>query len=425
LLLALTIFHMAWSLDARPYALAYLLAILATTAWLRLVRVGSMGAGFAYAAAAAGTIYVHWLSGLLVAAQAITGIGLLLWQRRGRSQLLRFVGFVGLVALLLLPAAPKLIHDLAHAPRHDWMRQYGADALAGSLAESLFDPLPTAALLFALIGHAVARIRGAGAVEARPDDRFALVALAALFLVPIAVATSVYLLFGVFFFVPRYLYFLSIALIPLAALLIDLLEPPKVRLGITLAAVVPCVLFVQVRSLSLIGSFKDYHADDRWREAFAELDRAYQPGDLLLFRACHIDEDYAAATGDTDAEEFIRNPLAGFYNRVAYEPVESLTKDWDPRLFSGRLEAVERAVAEAWRDDRRVIIAGADTIIRGRYYFDHLLEYLSQSGLPPFERVEKREWGKIRMLVLRPIGRPPGGKRAVSLRPEAGARWVP
>src|SRR5262249_43691096 len=193
---------------------------------------------------------------------------------------------------LLLPAVPKLLHDLAHAPRHDWMRQQSPDALFGAFAEAVWDPLPTAALLFALIAHAVARIRGAGAVEATSDDRFALVALGALFLAPLAFAGVVYISTGEFFFVPRYLYFLTIASLPLAALLIELLGRRRVRFGITLGAILPCVLLLQLRSLALYGTFKDYHADDRWRDALTDLDKTYRPGDLLLFRAGHIDEDY-------------------------------------------------------------------------------------------------------------------------------------
>src|SRR5262249_14023856 len=122
-----------------------------------------------------------------------------------------------------------------------------------------------------------------------------------------------------------------IASLPLAALLIELLGRRGVRFGITVVAIVPCVLVLQVRSLALYGTFKDYHADDQWRDGLAELDRTYKPGDLLLFRAGHIDEDYPAATGDPDANEFVRNPISGFYNRKNYTPVVSLTKDWDPQ----------------------------------------------------------------------------------------------
>src|SRR5215831_1111989 len=403
LLLSTTFFHMALSLDARPYALAYLVAIGSAAAWFRLVRTGSWVAGLLFAAAAAATVYVHWLSGLYVASQVVVGLGLLLWQRRSRAEILRFVGFAALCGLLLLPALPKLLHDLAHAPRHDWMRQQSTDALLGTLAEAVFDLVPTGALLYALVAHAVARIRGAGATEATARDRFALVALGALFLAPLGFAAVVYLATGEFFFVPRYLYFLTIASLPLAALLIELLGRRGVRFGITVVAIVPCVLVLQVRSLALYGTFKDYHADDQWRDGLAELDRTYKPGDLLLFRAGHIDEDYAAATGDPDANEFVRNPISGFYNRKNYTPVVSLTKDWDPQHFQNRMEEVRQAVEQAWRQDRRVVVAGVDSIIRGRYYFDHLMDSLQQPDVPPFERIELQSWGKIKLIVLAPV----------------------
>src|SRR5262249_22665076 len=160
-----------------------------------------------------------------------------------------------------------------------------------------------------------------------------------------------------------------------------------------------------------------YHADDRWREGLARLDQVYQPGDLLLFRAGHIDEDYAAETGDREANEFVLNPISGFYNRVTYAPIVSLTKDWDPSRFAARMDEVRRAVEQAWRDDRRVVVAGVDSIIRGRYYFDHLMDFLQQADVPPFERIELQSWGKIKLIVLAPVGRPPAGSRAVVLSP--------
>jgi hypothetical protein len=417
LLLALTFYHMAHSVDARPYALAYLLAIGSAAAWYRLVRTGSWGAGLLFAAAAAGTIYVHWLSGLYVASQVVVGLGLLVWQRRSRGEIVRFLGFALLAALLLAPAAPKLIHDLAHASRHDWMRTQPPEALLRTLAESIADPLPACTFLLALIAHGVARLRGSGAAEATTDDRFAMVALGALFFSPIVFAGVVYVTTGEFFFVPRYLYFLSIASLPLSALLIDLMGNRRVRLTLALLTVVPCVLLMQVRPLAVYGTFKDYNVDDRWRDALSELDHTYQPGDLLLFRAGHIDEDYAAVTGDADANEFILNPISGLYNRVAYAPVVSLTKDWDPRLFSSRMDEVRQAVVRAWSEDRRVFILGADGIRRGRYYFDHLLDFLGEPNMPPFERLDVKSWGRIKMLVLRPTGRATAGPRAVSLSP--------
>src|SRR5262249_28625371 len=156
------------------------------------------------------------------------------------------------------------------------------DALMRTLAESIGDPLPFFAFLAALIAHGVARLRGSGAVESTQEDKFAMTALGALFFSPILFAAFVYVTTGEFFFVPRYLYFLSIASLPLSALLLELMGRRRVRLGLTLLTVVPCVLIMQVRPLIAYGTFKDYNVDDRWRDGVAELDKVYQPGDLLL-----------------------------------------------------------------------------------------------------------------------------------------------
>jgi hypothetical protein len=81
------------------------------------------------------------------------------------------------------------------------------------------------------------------------------------------------------------------------------------------------------------------------------------------------------------------------------------------------MDDVRRAVDQAWQNDHRVLIAGVDSIIRGRYYFDHLIDFLRQGGMPPFERVATTTWGKIRLVVLRPAGRPPAGTSAFSWSP--------
>lgn len=401
LLLSATFYHMVYSDDARPYALAYLIAIGATAAFVQLLRAGTPSAGAAYAILSAAAIYVHWLSGIYVTAQALVMGYVLLRRRPPLVEWLRRMVFFALAGALLLPVLPKLRHDLELLSHLDWTRTQQPADLVRTAVEALCDPVPLGALLFGLLGTRIARRHHA--IELSPEEREARHVLACLYVMPILLVLVLYVGVGTFFFVPRHMYYLSIPSLGLSSLLIERLPTPRYQRTVALMVLVPSLGALQLRSLFLYDTFKGYNVEDRWRDALARLEQVYRPSDLLLLRSGFIEEDFVAEVPDSPSRAFMHGPLAGLYNTTDFDPVLHLTKTWDSSRFERHFQDLDRSALATWAAGGRVILFGVDARLTGTSYFERTVErFRHLPGAPPLTTVVQEKVGRLRLWVLQP-----------------------
>lgn len=401
LLLSATFYHMVYSVDARPYALAYLVAIGATAAFVRLLRNGTPLAGAAYATLSAAAIYIHWLSGIYVTAQALVMSHFLFRTRAPLSAWWRRMAYFVLTGVLLLPVLPKLRHDLELMTEMDWMRTQRPADLVRTAIEALCDPVPIGALLFGLLGTRLASRHHA--IELSPKEHEARRVLGGLYLTPILLALVIYIGVGKFFFVPRHIYYLSIPSLALSSLLIERLPTPRYQRSVALMVLLPSVFALQLRSLFLHDTFKAYNVEDRWRDALSRLEQVYRPSDLLLLRSGFIEEDFVAEVPDSPSRAFMRSPIAGLYNPTSFNPVLHLTKTWDESRFERHFRDVDRAAVATWAAGRRVILFGVDARVAEKSYFERTVERFRQlPGAPPLTTPIQEKVGRLRLWVLQP-----------------------
>jgi mannosyltransferase len=272
-----------YSQEARPYALALLLAAASFTLYasLRQGRAPGRTRTAAWLAATVAAFYAHYLFGLVALVQALH---LLLARPRPRPGPW-LLGF-GLVALLALPALAQLADLFARRETIDWVPPQAGRFPVLRLAASGLDlevlaPAAAAAVLAAWRGRRVRLPE-----QARPS----LVLL--WFAVPFAALDLASRAFGVTLLDERY----AVVAAPAAALLQGLvLAWPR---GRPLLAALPLALFVWgVLALRLLpafeasGVFSERYVGQEWTRATRELVAGHRPGEPIFYRTQFVELD--------------------------------------------------------------------------------------------------------------------------------------
>jgi len=273
-LAAISLQQIAFAQEARMYALLTLTAVLSIDAFLCVVRHGTRRALAGYVAATSAMLYTHAYAGFVVAGQALWLAGALAASTSHRSQLWRrgLLAF-GLTALVFLPWVPAFLAQLYRVERAFWIQGQATlasavEAEAGSsLLAWVLGPLAATALLVSV-------------VRSRRETREATASMAAATLCAATIACVIGLPFGLSrvsrpIFLPKYTIAASLAFVTLAARGLVLLPARALRgcalIGIVALTVVPLRSYFTIR-----------HKDD-WRDIVAQVERAAEPGDLVVF----------------------------------------------------------------------------------------------------------------------------------------------
>lgn len=286
-LTALSVFHVRYSQEARSYALIAMLVVFSTLAFWRLIMTpsgrllkapgGRVALG--YLAATAPLLYVHNFALMALAAQWAFVVGLALfdpaWRRPRR--LAPFFALQAFLGLLYLPWVGVLLRQVGMIRKGFWIPPMTLKTLLDALTEyagswrliGLFVPLA----LLAAVRYGRARREG----EVSWLDRPALPAcafLALMILIPNLVPYAVSRLMA-----PMYTTKSTIFCAPMLYLLAAhaiIKFRPRLLQFIALA-VLGVLCFANVRAEDLRVR------KEPWRDAVSELERAAEPGDLVLF----------------------------------------------------------------------------------------------------------------------------------------------
>ncbi len=274
LLAAVSPLQIALAQEARMYALLTLTAVLSIDAFLCLLHHGTCRAMAAYVVVTAAMLYTHAYAGFVLAGQGLWLACALVastsnrpwWWRRG---LLAF----GLSALAFLPWVPSFLSQLSGVERAFWIPPQttlaaAVEAQAGSsiLAWML---VPLAAIA---VGVALARARRH---EGEVNWSAAAVTLCAVIVACVIGLPFVLSRVSTPIFLPKYTVAASLVFLTLVARGLVLLPSRFLRGGILLGLVV-------LTLVPLHAYFTTRHKDD-WRDVVSSVERAAEPGDLIVF----------------------------------------------------------------------------------------------------------------------------------------------
>ena len=268
LLLAVNACHIAYSQEARSYALFFLLAILSSWLFVRGIELDKKGDYAGYAGLSALMIYSHFFGFLLVGAQWISLVAV----PRGKVRWRRLL-FAGILFVLL--AGPALFFvlggdtgQLAWVPKPSFrdLQRFGYFLVADN--GSWRHPLLAVYLVVGAIGAVFLCKRGD---QRDPLARWKCTLLLCWFLAP---PIAVFLVsFWKPLFVSRFLLFCLAPLLILSATALS--EIRRTWLRATLA--------VALAGASLVPTFWYYRQPkEQWREAIIYIAAHAQPGDSVL-----------------------------------------------------------------------------------------------------------------------------------------------
>lgn len=260
--------------EARMYALLTLTAVLSTDAFLCVLRAGTRRAMAGYVVVTAAMLYTHAYAGFVLAGQGLWLACALIvstanrprWWRRG---LLAF----GLASLAFLPWMPSFLSQLYGVERAFWIPPRAT--LAAAVEAQAGSPI----LAWVLAPLAVIAL-GLSLVRARRHAGEANWSVAAATLCAVVVACVIGLPFVLSrvsspIFLPKYTIAASLVFLTLVARGVVLLPSRLLRGGILLG-------IVALTLVPLHAYFTTRHKDD-WRDVVSGVERAAEPGDLIVF----------------------------------------------------------------------------------------------------------------------------------------------
>jgi mannosyltransferase len=274
LLAAVSPLQIALAQEARMYALLTLTAVLSIDAFLCLLHHGTRRAMAGYVAATSAMLYTHAYAGFVLAGQGLWLAGALIASTCNRSQWWRrgLLAF-GLSALVFLPWVPSFLSQLYGVEQGFWIS--GQATLASAVRAQAGSP--TLAWIVAPLAASAVAVSAVGSRRSRPVANGS---LAAATLCAAVVACVIGLPFELSrvsspVFLPKYTIAASPAFVTLAARGLVLLPSRLLR---------TCVLVgIMALTVAPLRAYFTTRQKDDWRDVVARVERAAEPGDLVVF----------------------------------------------------------------------------------------------------------------------------------------------
>ena len=383
--------HLWFSADARPYALAVLLAAASIWAFHELTRDGSWRNVIVYAGATAGLLHLQFVFLPLIGAQALAVFlgrrtGAPAWRRVG----LAFAG----AAVLSIPVLPQLLGVAARAGALAWPAK---DEFPPGIY-ALLQSTPLLCSLAVVLILALATGRDPLAVGGEePRSSFDLLAVASQAFVPLLCLGLLALRLSSLV-KPRYY---SVYLVPIVLLLGWALTRPAWiagrRLGVALF--VGLILATQVVPEMRAGrSFnRDVQGED-WRGAVRMVLEGRQPGDAVLVRSGLVESaDFFRGSYPEICEPYLLAPLSDFYYSGEGKPT-LLPSEFEgppyPPAYSRRIGAALEGVGRIW-----VVMLNPPNPTG---YLRAAVGYIWEATGRPFRPERSGSFGNVNVFLLTP-----------------------
>ncbi|MAT98007.1 MAG: hypothetical protein CL608_12750 [Anaerolineaceae bacterium] len=287
-LLAISLFHIEFSQEARAYSLMVLLVLLSMFLFVRLFERFSRWTAVGYVLVNVVLLYTHFFGVFIVAAQNLFWL-FMYWQRRPVLPL-TWQRWVALQAATLLLFAPWLRYLLLEVQAMQATGVWIPVPTVGTLWSTALDYASESTLLLFLFAGLVLFVVVNGrsslnqtGVHAIWQDRTAVYLLLLLWLILPVIVPFVASRLIVPFLIPRYTIAASLGLYLLVAAALGHIRWPSLRYG----------LLVLIALTSLMGVSRYYAFVDKqqWREVAARLEDKGQAGDVIVFNPGGIREN--------------------------------------------------------------------------------------------------------------------------------------
>ncbi len=279
-LLAISLFNVEFSQEARAYTLMVLLVLLSMYCMIRLFDGFSRWLAVGYVLANAVLLYTHFYGAFVVVAQNL--FWLFMFARRRYALALTLPLWAALQALTLLLFAPWLRYLLLELQSMQAVGIWIPTPTAVTVWETLVDyASESVALLFLFGGLTLYVLVYGRSATNHPEvgdvwrDKTAVYVLLLLWLiVPIALPfLASYVVAPIL--LPRYTIAASLGLYLLVAAALVHIRFPTLRYVL--------LIFITVLSLLSLSRYYSYTDKQQWREVAAHLEINGEPGDLMLF----------------------------------------------------------------------------------------------------------------------------------------------
>lgn len=280
--------------DARPYGVALLASIAATSSLVVWLDEGRWRWGWGFVLATIATIALHFMFALVVPVLAVYAAGRL---RKGTSAVppVRLLGAAILIVVGIVPLTAQLSSL--------WGRRGTLAVPNVATADDLLRALlPVGLVAGAAIGVAVARAQGPIGYRSRPASPGARVLVVTWLTLPVVALFAASVLTDVMFFAPRY-YVVSA---PAAAAVFGWVVAGLRPVGATRVVV---VVFAIVTVLLNGGALKN---GEDWRGAIAFTRSISHPGTVILVHPAFVESAQIGWLEDPERRSYLLSPLS-FY----------------------------------------------------------------------------------------------------------------
>jgi mannosyltransferase len=305
-LLAVSLFHIQHSQDARGYTLMVMLTLLSMLFFLRLIRSRGRAPEFGYVAASVMLLYTHAFGVLIVLAQNVFAAAVTVGSE-GRTALTlrRWLVLQAVLVLLFIPWSVFLISQFMVIQSGYWIPEPALASLAETFLTYANDS-PAILFCFAVLaGVAVINsVAGGGRAPLGTGDEPCLGSARACLLLLLWLGLPIVVPFVVSkistpVYYTRYTLAASVAFLILVARGVESLPARYLRLVV--------VALLIVLSVAPIRGYYRATTKEPWRDVAAELDREATAGDLLLFNDgsyAELVREYYSSRRDLDLRSF-------------------------------------------------------------------------------------------------------------------------
>ena len=395
--LAVHPFHLWWSTDGRPYALAILLATGSIWAFSEMLRSGRTTALVAWVGCTAALLATQFIFLPLPAAQAAAWLILRRTDRAPGLPPRRAAVALGAAAVLSLPVLPHLLRVMGRGASLTWS-QPTSDLFPGLYRLLQTNALVAGGLLFLAYAYARARPAGElpGAGSWTRDSGDVLVLVLSLVL-PLVVLAGLASLGDLTTMVSKTRY--SAAYLAPVALLIGWLttRPSRVAGRVVFAggAVVFLAATAVVPVLRAGTPFNRNAGNEDWRAAIELLEAGWQSGDTVVLRSGLIETN--ALYDGTFPEEcagYVAAPLPGFYGERDLTPLllPMEFKEGTPPEYAMRFGDALAGQERVWL----VMMQPADPAT----YFQRVDLYIRGASGRPLRPVQGNSFGPVSVALL-------------------------
>ncbi|HCE44160.1 MAG TPA: hypothetical protein DET40_11475 [Lentisphaeria bacterium] len=324
-----------YALEARPYSLGIMFALLSMIFFIRLFSSRSVVNLLLYTVFSVLTFYSHYVFASILLVQNIYYVYVLLAVKSDcRPSLIKWYSSQLVIALSIPLLLFQLSGMFSNRERWDWLLQLD---FLGALALfiSMFDPRVT--LIFIGCFVVFYFIEKADFKSYFKGQTSQLVFLLTWLVVPFLFVFLVSKILHISLFDKRYMVLSMIPFYFLLSFLAHIFKSDVLRVAFPGAYLVIYLGMVSIPNYMTYGHFS-YRITHNWRGAITFVNKNYKAGDVILLRSGFVNENWIPSTDNKIVQDYVKCPFKSYYWKKkkgvpAHPTIYSLTYTWEKDFY--------------------------------------------------------------------------------------------